>query len=96
MLTRRFSAAAARALLLAAVVPGCTPYDLTVNQGNYLTFEHPFNDATFEDVRRRAVDLCGGRKQVAVKSENVCNLTLCTTTYQCMDKEDAEIFQKNR
>ena len=87
-------ALALKVLLLAACLPGCTPYDLTVNQGNYLTFEHPFTDATFEDVRKRAEVLCNGRKQVAVKSENVCNLTLCTTTYQCMDKEDALLFQK--
>ena len=71
----------------------CTPYDLTVNQGNYLTFEHPFTDATAEDVRKKAVDLCSGRKQVAVRSENVCTLTLCTTTYQCMDKGDAATFK---
>jgi len=84
----------ARTLLLAACLPACTPYDLTVTQGNYLTFEHPFTDAAAEDARRRAVSLCAGRKQVAVRSQNVCTLTLCTTTYQCMDKEDAEIFQK--
>ena len=82
----------ARVLLLAACLPGCTPYDLTVNQSNYFTFEHPFTDAAAEDARARAVKLCGGRKQVAIRSQNVCTLTLCTTTYQCMDKEDAEIF----
>jgi len=84
----------ARALLLAACLPACTPYDLTVNQSNYYTFEHPFTDAAAEDARKRAAALCEGRKQVAVKTENVCNLTKCTTTYQCMDREDAEIFQK--
>jgi hypothetical protein len=82
-----------RVLLLAICLSGCTPYDLTVNQSNYFTFEHPFTDAAAADVRARAVNLCAGRKQVAVQSQNVCTLTLCTTTYQCMDKEDAELFQ---
>lgn len=83
-----------RVLVLAALLPACTPYNLTVNQGNYLTFEHPSNDTAAEDVRRKAEALCTGRKQEAVRSENVCTLTLCTTTYQCMDKEDAAIFRK--
>ena len=97
MPAENWGAATGCALLLAAFLPGCNAsYNLTVNQGNYLTFEHPFTDETAEEVRKRAVDLCSGRKQVAVRSENVCGLTLCTTTYQCMDKEDAEIFLKPR
>jgi hypothetical protein len=95
MPAKRFKSMAARALVLAAAVPGCSSsYVLTVNQGNYLTFEHPFTDATAEEVRKRAVELCDGRKQVAIRSENVCTLTLCTTTYQCMDKDDAATFKQ--
>ena len=51
MRTRRSMGKTALALLAAFVLPGCSrPYDLTVSQGNYLTFEHPFTDATAEDV----------------------------------------------
>ena len=94
MMTRRPATKTALALLFAAALLGCATYDLTVSQGNYLTFEHPFTDATADDVRKRAVVLCD--KQVAVKTENVCNLTRCTTTYQCMSTEDATLFQKTK
>jgi hypothetical protein len=94
MQTARIPGKALLALLLAALLPGCTTYHLTVNESNYLTFEYPVDDVATEDARKKAVAVCEGRKQVAVRSENICTLNLCTTTYQCMDKEDADAFQK--
>jgi len=84
-------AACAAAALLPAFLAACAPQYLTTREGNYLTFEYPFTDAAAEDARRKAVELCGARKLVAVRSENVCSLTKCTTSYQCIDKSDATI-----
>ena len=87
---------AARAWFLVAVLTGCagcsTDSVIEVMQENFITFKHPFTDGAAADVRRRAGSLCEQRKQAAVKTENVCSLEKCTTTYQCMDKADAATY----
>ena len=55
---------------------------------NYLTFDHPFTDKANAQVRASAEGLCAQRKQVAVRTSNICSLTKCTTNYQCVDAAD--------
>lgn len=60
-----------------------------------MTFEHPFTDAAVEDVRKWAERLCEQRKQAAIKLEqSACLLTKCTTNYQCVDKAEANRFNR--
>jgi hypothetical protein len=61
--------------------------------GNYLTTEHAFTDASAENARRSAMQHCGYKNRVAVKTSSSCSLKTCTTHYQCMDRKDAENFQ---
>jgi hypothetical protein len=61
-------------------------------RANYTTFEHPFTDAGAEDARRRAQSQCAP-KQVAVKTSSRCTLQLCTTSFQCMEPDDAARYQ---
>jgi hypothetical protein len=60
---------------------------------NYSTFEHAFTDAGAEDARRRAQAQCAYKKHVAVKTSSRCTLKLCTTSFQCMEPEDAARYQ---
>jgi hypothetical protein len=61
-------------------------------RANYTTFEHAFTDAGAEDARRRAQSQCA-QKQVAVKTTSKCTLQLCTTSFQCMEPDDAAKYQ---
>jgi hypothetical protein len=60
---------------------------------NYLTFEHAFTDTGEADAKRRADFQCAQRKRAAVKTEGMCTLKFCITSYQCMTPEDAEKYQ---
>jgi hypothetical protein len=81
------------ALFLVAVLAGCANLgvnsEIVVMEGNYITFRNPFTDAGQAEVRRRAEQICAGRKQAAYLTESVCSLTTCRTSYQCMSSADA-------
>lgn len=62
-------------------------------RANYSTFEHPFTDAGAEDVRRRAQSQCAQRKLIAVKTSSRCSLSRCTTSFQCMETDEADNYQ---
>lgn len=81
------------ALLLLAGLAGCMSNVLTVEQENFMTFEHPFTDEAAADVRGRAERRCEGRKQEAVRTSNVCSLSKCVTSYECMNKADAATYR---
>jgi hypothetical protein len=68
---------------------GCGP-TLTVQEGNYMTFDHAFTDRAAEEVRQRAERLCAQKKQVAIKTSRACSLERCTTNYQCVDRGSAK------
>ncbi|SBT10049.1 conserved exported hypothetical protein [Candidatus Accumulibacter aalborgensis] len=77
-----------RALLLTFLLSSCAD-NLLVGFGedtNYLTFDHPYSEKAIADVRTRAERLCHQRKQEAIKTQSVCSLTNCATSYQCVDK----------
>ena len=80
-------------MFLAAILTGCANLgvnsEIVVMEGNYITFRNPFTDAAQAEVKRRAEQICAGRKQVAYLTENVCSLTSCRTSYQCMSSADA-------
>lgn len=78
-------------LVLVLAAGGCT--EPAVMAGNYLTYDHPFNDAAAEKVRRSAEKICGQRKQAAVKTRSVCSLTRCFTDYQCVNPKDPLEYQ---
>lgn len=79
---RRVSFAAALALACA----GCGgAYPVTM-ESNYLTYRHPFTDAAAAAVRRSAEELCGQRKQHAIRTSGACSLNECTTHYQCVSE----------
>ena len=86
----------ARALLLAMFLSGCAGAgsEIVTNEGNFITFSHPFTQAAEEEARKIGADLCQMRKQAAVRTEHVCSLTRCTTTYQCMDGDDAVKYRR--
>ena len=73
-------------MVLLAAFSGCTEPE--VMAGNYLTYEHPFNDAAAEKVRKSAEEICKQRKQAALKTRSVCSLTRCFTDYQCVNPKD--------
>jgi hypothetical protein len=89
----------ARAVIVAALMAGAwgcgvsfkglTAPAYVSDDGNYIRFEHAFTDAAAAEVRDRAIRICGDRKQVAIKTTNVCSLTKCTTNYQCISSPDA-------
>jgi hypothetical protein len=58
-------------------------------EGNYLTYDHPFSEASAAAVRKNAEGICRQRDQTAFESSRACSLTQCTTSYQCMDEVDA-------
>jgi len=55
---------------------------------NFLTFDHPNSEKAATEVRAEAERLCQQRRQAATRTESICSLTQCATTYQCEDKED--------
>ncbi len=65
-------------------------------EGNYLSLEHSFTDAGTEAARKRAIEHCGYKKKVAVRTSGACTLKTCTTHYHCMDKADAPAFQDQK
>jgi hypothetical protein len=81
--------AAAIAIAAALVCAGCGPQPV-VQEGNYLTFDHPFSEAAVGAVRKNAEGICRQRDQVAFETSRACSLTRCTTSYQCMDEADAK------
>jgi hypothetical protein len=76
------------ALAAALACAGCGTQPL-IEEGNYLTYDHPFSDASAAAVRKSAEGICRQRNQTAVETSRACSLTQCTTNYQCMDEEDA-------
>lgn len=81
------------ALLVCVALAGCKNFlvneEIMVMESNYITWRHPATDASEAAVRARAGEICAGRKQVAYRTENVCSLTQCRTSYQCMSAADA-------
>lgn len=84
-----------RALILLFLLSGCSgflPKSEVVTLGtNYNTFAHPFTEEGAEDVRLKAEKLCAQQKLTAIKTQSVCSLTKCNTTYQCTDPTDATL-----
>ena len=80
---------AVMALLLAC--GGCT--EPAIMSDNYLTYDHPFNDAAAEKVRQSAEKICKQRNQAAVRTRSVCSLTRCFTDYQCVNPKDPLEYQ---
>jgi hypothetical protein len=80
---------AAAVLVTAALAcAGCGPQPF-VREGNYVTYDHPFTEASAQAVRKNAEGICRERNQAAFESSRACSLTQCTTSYQCMSEEDA-------
>lgn len=81
------------ALLIALpiAVAGCS--DLIVAADNYLTYDHAFNDAAAAKARQSAEKLCAQRKQMAIETRSVCTLSRCTTSYQCVSRENPGEYQ---
>jgi len=77
------------AVVAAALCAGCGPQPW-VQEGNYLTYDHPFSEASAQAVRKNAEWTCGQRDLAAFESSRVCSLTQCTTSYQCMSDADAQ------
>jgi len=84
-----------RASCLFAVLLACAGCAIRIvaMQDNYLTLEHPFTDAGAESARALAARECKPRKQVAVRTDGACSLTLCTTHFQCMEPAEAKQYQ---
>ena len=62
-------------------------------RANYSTFDHAFTDAGLAEAHRQAQRQCSERKRVADKTSNACSLTLCTTSFQCMEPAEAAEFR---
>lgn len=81
--------------LCLVVLAACAPRPhLIVDEGNYLTFEHPFTDAAAASVNENAQRHCGYTKRVAIRLSSTCSLKQCTTHYQCVSKADAAVLGK--
>jgi len=76
-------------LVMIAITAGCGT-EPTVEEGNYLTFDHEFTDRAAQQVYRRAEAICAQRKQLVEKVSSTCSLTRCVTNYQCIDKPSAD------
>jgi hypothetical protein len=77
------------------VLAACAPRpQLIVDEGNYLTFEHPFTDAAAKSVLETAQRQCGHTRRVAVRISSTCSLKQCITHYQCMSRADADALGK--
>lgn len=68
----------------AAVLAGCQSYPV-VSEGNYMTFEYPFEERTVAAIRERARDLCADRNMGVEQTSNRCTLTRCVTSFQCLE-----------
>lgn len=81
------------ALAILVALAGCAAdYQMTINQENFMTFEHEFTDQAAANARNRADRTCTDRKLAAVKLTSNCTLNKCFTSYQCMEKEDAAVY----
>lgn len=80
-----------RALLLVFLLASCSDSQLLSygDDTNFLLFDHPNTEKAIADVRARAENLCGQRKQLAIRTESACSLSTCTTSYQCIARADA-------
>jgi len=65
---------------------GCGTIYPNIDEGSYLTYDHPFTDAAALAVLRSAEKICAERKRNAMKSTSTCSLTQCTTHYLCVDQ----------
>jgi hypothetical protein len=78
----------------ATALAGCAPTSyLIVSEDNYYTFDRPFTDAAAEAVRKDAEKRCRERARVAIKINDTCSLTRCTTNYECVTKAEEEKFR---
>ena len=73
-------------LFLVLACAGCGTINPVINEGNYLTYDHPFTDAAAQAILQSAGKICAERKQNAIKTSSTCSLKQCTTHYQCVDK----------
>jgi len=73
--------------VLLAAVAGCTAAPIVMDD-NYLTYDHAFTQAAADKVEKSAKELCGQRKQAALKTSSVCSLERCFTHYQCVNPKD--------
>lgn len=92
--TGRFTAPGRRDLrsslvTLVLLLAGCGPQPF-VQEGNYVTYDHPFTEASAQAVRKNAEGICRARDLAAFESSRACSLTQCTTSYQCMSDADAQ------
>jgi len=70
-------------LMLIATTASCETQP-TVEQGNYLTFNHTFTDRAAGEVRKKAAAICAERGQAEMKISSACSLTRCVTNFQCV------------
>jgi len=73
-------------VLVMLACAGCGTINPAINEGNYLTYDHPFTDAAARAVLQNAEKICAERKLSAVKTTSACSLKQCTTHYQCVDR----------
>jgi len=73
-------------LFLVMACAGCGPIYPRIDEGSYLTYDHPFSDAAAQAVLRSAEKICAERKRIVIKSSSTCSLTQCTTHYLCVDQ----------
>lgn len=76
-------------LFVVAACAGCGGIQPIRSEENYLTYEHAYTDAAAAATRKSAEEICTKRKQIAIRTQNVCSLSSCFTTYQCTDKAEA-------
>ena len=83
-----------RTFFLALVLTGCADISILSMETmtNYITFEHAFTDEAALRVRSTAEGLCAQRRQAAIKTQSVCSLSKCVTSYQCVAEADAATF----
>ena len=76
--------------LSSMLLTACVNYEIVVSdpEENYLSFKHPFTDQAIADVQAKAHQLCKERKKETIQTTKSCSLTKCTTSYQCVSKED--------
>ena len=73
---------------------GCqTIYPITI-EANYLTYDIPFTDTAAQAARQNAGKICAERSLDVVMTTNVCTLTQCFTSFQCVPKDGSTGFVK--
>lgn len=81
-------------LFLVTACAGCGTIQPVINEGNYLTYDHPFTEAAAQAAQQNAGKLCAERKRDAVKTNSACSLTRCTSHYQCVLKDGSTGYVK--